>query len=494
MNKFVKNFNNLINQTIFIVRNNTINKSKISNFNKCLITLISLLFFYLFYLSVPILYEKTWVQKNIENQLFKEFRINFSISSDISYRILPAPHFLVKDSKIFKDDSDKKTSLADIRKLKIFITQDSFFDKEEITIKYVKIDDANFSLSKDDFKLLKKNFNNKLSEKRIEINHGNIFFKNNLNKPITFIKISKAFLFFDNKNLLNLFNLKGKVFNIPFKLDYDKKFDSLKSEKINISAKKLNINISDIRDNKENNFNNGVNIISFLNSRINTNYKIDDGLVSFNSNVSKIENIKVEYNGELSINPFDLNLHITIYDFQLLKLLKVNQILKELIQTQLLFNDNISVNTSIITSSNLKKEIFQDSKINFNIVNGKINFNKTKLINKKIGFLELDNSNLRFDNERLILSTDILVDIKNSDELFSLLQTRKKFRKPIRNILINLDYDFLTKQIVFNSFKIGNKEASNELSRIIEGFSDNKFNNWNNSKRVLNAFFKIYEG
>jgi hypothetical protein len=37
-------------------------KSKISNFNKLIIISITLLFFYLFYLSIPTLYDKTWVQ------------------------------------------------------------------------------------------------------------------------------------------------------------------------------------------------------------------------------------------------------------------------------------------------------------------------------------------------------------------------------------------------------------------------------------------------
>ena len=150
MKQAVKKFNNLIKKTIFKVQNKTNNNFQISNFNKYLIIFISLLFSYLFYLSIPILYNKTWVQSNIENQLFREFKINFSISSDISYRILPAPHFLIKDSKIFKQANDKTNSLADIKNLKVFISQNNFFNKEKTTIKYVKIDNANFSLLRND--------------------------------------------------------------------------------------------------------------------------------------------------------------------------------------------------------------------------------------------------------------------------------------------------------------------------------------------------------
>ena len=132
-------------------------------------------------------------------------------------------------------------------------------------------------------------------------------------------------------------------------------------------------------------------------------------------------------------------------------------------------------------------------KINFNIVNGKINFDKTRLINNKIGFLELANSNLSFENDSLILNTNIIIDINNSEELFSLLQTNKRFRKPIKDIVINLDYDFSNNQILFNTFKIENQEMSDESLRIMEGFNNN-IHKWNKTRRILNAFFKSYAG
>ena len=127
MKKFVKNFNNLIKSTIFKVENKTNNKIKVSNFNRYIITLISLLFISLFYLLIPTLYDKNWVQQNIENQLLKEFKINFSLSSDISYNILPSPHFLIKDTKIFKQDGNKEIVLSDIKSLKVFISKKNFF-------------------------------------------------------------------------------------------------------------------------------------------------------------------------------------------------------------------------------------------------------------------------------------------------------------------------------------------------------------------------------
>ena len=131
MKKIVKNFNNLIRKTIFKVKDKTNNKLKISVFNKVLIGFISLLFFYLFYLLIPLLYDKDWVQSSIENKIFKEFRINLSSSADISYRILPAPHFLIKNSKILINGTKSEKSIADIKNLKVFLSKKNFLKKKK---------------------------------------------------------------------------------------------------------------------------------------------------------------------------------------------------------------------------------------------------------------------------------------------------------------------------------------------------------------------------
>lgn len=61
-----------------------------------------------------------------------------------------------------------------------------------------------------------------------------------------------------------------------------------------------------------------------------------------------------------------------------------------------------------------------------------------------------------------------MFDIKNSNALFSFLNTGKKSRKEIRNILINLNYDFLNNEIEFNNVKINNNEVSTQFFNILE--------------------------
>ena len=69
MNKIIKTFNNLIQKTILKVKNKTNNKFNISRLNKVLITLIGSLFLYIFYLLLPSIYNKTWVEEKIKKNL-----------------------------------------------------------------------------------------------------------------------------------------------------------------------------------------------------------------------------------------------------------------------------------------------------------------------------------------------------------------------------------------------------------------------------------------
>tara|TARA_B100000795_G_scaffold26873_1_gene17848 strand:+ start:80 stop:1564 length:1485 start_codon:yes stop_codon:yes gene_type:complete len=494
MNQIVKNFNNLVKKTIFKVQNKTNNKFKISNFNRYLIGLIGTLFIYLFYLLIPLLYEKSWVQNSIERKLLNEFKINLSASADISYQILPAPHFLIKDSKILVNDLEKQKSIAEIKNLKVFLGQGNFFNKDAMNLKKVVINDANFSFLTSDFKLWNKFSNNKFSNKKIEINKSNIFLKDHLGDIILIIKIDKTTLFFDDKKSINLLNLKGKIFNIPFTFDIKNQNNIVKNEEMHLYARPLKLNIFNKFTKKMNNSGSGKNNISFLNSNINTKYDIKDKLIIFVSENSKINNSKIDYSGKLSLNPFDLVLDINLGNDKISKLFNDNSILLEFIKSELLFNDNISISTSTVIRSNSKKDFFQDANINFHIVNGKINFDKTRFVNDDIGSLELINSNLFLENNKLVLNGDLLLDIENSDRLFSFLNTGKLSRKKIRKILINLDYVFLSNRFEFNNIKIDGKEVSDQLLTIMDSFSDNNLNNFNKSRRLINELLKVYEG
>jgi len=481
MKQIVKNFNNLIKKTIFKLKNKTNNKFHISTFNKYVITIISILFAYIFYLLIPLLYDKNWVQNKIVSKLSTEFNISFSNSFDISYRILPKPHYLIRDSK---------TALAEIKVLNVFISQNNLFNKDSIKINEVVIEEANFSLLKDNFKTLYENSENKYYKKKIKINNSNIFFKDNLNEVILIVKISNAFYFFDEKNLFNLFDLNGEVFNIPFELNYQNIINSQK--KIKIKAPDLRLEIIDKLFKKEEDLSNGINNISILNSSFNTKYSIKNQMVIFQSDSSKTFNSKINYNGQLTINPFDLNLKVNLDNYRISNLLKSNSIIHEFIKSGLLFNENISVHTLVNIESTKKNKIFNKAKLKLKILNGKISFDNSIFINNNIGLMEISNSDLFLENDKLILTSNLSIDIKNIDGLFSFLNTSKKSRKDIKNIKLNIIYDFLSNEIVFKNIKVDDNEVSDQFMNIVDGFIDNNFNNLTKSRKLLNELINLY--
>ena len=483
MKQIVKNFNNLIKKTIFKVENKTNDKFHVSKFSKYLISAIVVLFIYIFYLSIPLLYDKNWIQNKIVTELGNEFNINLGNSFDFSYRILPKPHYLIRDSK---------TSLAEIKTLNVFISQNNFFNKDSIRINEVVIEEANFSLLSNDLKLLYKDSENKFSKKKIKINDSNVFFKNNLNEVISIIKISNAFLLFDEKNLFNLFDLKGEIFNIPFKLKYQNALNLRKQIEINAPDLKLKV-INDFFK-KDENLSSGKSKISILSSSINTKFNIKDQIAIFQSDGSRIYNSKIDYNGQLAINPFDLNLKINLYDYKISNLFTPNSIINEFIKSGLLFNENISVQTLVNIKSTKKDEIFNEVKLELRILNGKISFDKSVFINNNIGLMKISNSDLFLENDKLFLSSNLSIDIKDIDKLYSFLNTSKNSRKNIRNIKLNIIYDFLSNQIDLKNIKINDIDVSSQFNNVAEGFIDINSNNLTKSRKLLNELINLYDG
>ena len=92
----------------------------------------TLIFLYLLYLSIPSLYKSGRVQKVLSDEILSEFNLNISLSPDMTYRILPPPHFSIKDSKLYHLNSKINNELGELKELKIFISQSNFFKKDRI--------------------------------------------------------------------------------------------------------------------------------------------------------------------------------------------------------------------------------------------------------------------------------------------------------------------------------------------------------------------------
>jgi len=171
-----------------------------------------------------------------------------------------------------------------------------------------------------------------------------------------------------------------------------------------------------------------------------------------------------------------------------------NSIVNEFIKSGLLFNENISVHTSLNIKSTKRDKIFNEAKIELRVLNGKISFDNSIFINNNIGLIEVSNSDLFLENDKLILTANLSINIKNTDRLYSFLNTNKRLRKDIKNIKLNIIYDFLSNQIKFKNIRINDNDVSSQFNNIAEGLTDINSNNLTKSRRLLNELIGVYVG
>ena len=487
---FLKNLNFLIKKTLLKHPkkiNNTFSnkfKLKISNFNTYIITIILSLFIYLFYLTLPNIYEKAWLQNSIEKKLVDKFQINFSISSRLTYKILPSPHFSIKDVKVLNENDENLDEIAEIKELKVFISQKNLFDKEKLKINKILIKDANILVRQKNFEYYKNFFGTKFSGESINIENSNIFFQNNIGETLSIIQISKLNLFYDKIKLLNKFSLMGEVFKIPFIFDLDKDLINNIS-KVSLVSKKLKIELKNEENNNKEIFY-GINNLSIFNSKLNSEYTFENKLLSFKSIDSNINNNETTYNGKLNFSPFDLTSNISLEKINLFNFMNIDSILMNIFKSELLFNDNLSVSVSLKSKNILDHKLLNDLMLNLKINNGKINFDNSKISIDKIGILKINNSELNSSGNKIIFTSDVVIDIKNSDNFFSFFQTPKKIRKKIDNISLSLDFDLINNNLNIKNFVINNQD-----SELITKNTLDLLNNKENRKIINLIAFKI---
>jgi hypothetical protein len=476
-------------------------KNEVSDFNKILISSIALLFIYMFYLLIPTLYDKSWVQNNIETKLSNEFKIDFSVSSKISYEILPSPNFTLEDVKILTNIENNPVEVAEIKKLKVYISQKNFFNQKKLKINKILIKDSNFTVMANDTSFYQNFFDKKFSDKEVFIKNSNIFVKSYNGEIISLFKISKLLLFHDRLDFTNKIDVKAKAFKVPFNIKLEKIFaKDLIETNTSIKVKKLKLDIqnqTNIKLDNNQKIINGTNIISLLNSKLITKYQEKKNFISFSSNELKLRNNNFKYKGELNLKPFYLDTNIYFEEFKITKLMDTNSPFLDLFKTNLLFNENISSTIKIIINKDTSNKLFDSSKIVLNINNGKINFNESALISKKVGLLKVENSQLFFENNNLILRCQFVFDIKNHQKFFSYFLTPKKFRKPIKKIAMSMDYNFFEDDIIVNNFKIDDRKQSQRNLEIINNFNrleNNEFKNFIKNKNFLNKLFANYDG
>jgi len=476
-------------------------KFKISKFNQYLILLISILFLYLFYLSIPSLYDKGRVQKHLSDYILKEFNIDFSLSSQIRYSILPSPHIVIENVKIFNNFSSDLNEVSQIKKLKVFISQktlfESLFDEKKIKINRILIEKANFIIKNNNLNYYNNFLDKKLSENEIKVIDSNFFYKDDNNETISILYFSEINLQHLKGKLENNVIAHGEVFKLPFTLKLIKKFDSNKAKISNLKIKKLALEIDNISEAKEEKTF-GDNTVYINNIKLKSKYELDKDKISFFSKESKSKNEVYTYNGNVSLSPFILELNINLPKLSKKEIFNFIIFFNEILKTNLLFNPSISASVKVDTNKIISGVIFDKFKIFLNLNNGKVDIDNSILTSSKIGNLRTDYSSIYLKKNNLIFSGSFNFRVNNQSNFYKIFQISKKNRKPIKNIFFDIDMNFFNNSLIVKNIRIdegdiiSNDIFDNFLNEMNSVDLSNK--NWIYIKRFTSKLIELYDG
>ena len=488
--KHLKNINNFINNLLEKNLNklNSKNLSYLFKNNKIILTFVALFVIFVSYLLLPTFFNQTDISKKLKNEFQAKYDLNLKFSQNIEYNFFPRPHFITTESKILDD----KKEIAEISKLKIFISYDNLFSIKNIDIRDIILENANFNLNTKNYNFFIELLNRDFQDGNIIINNSNVFFKHIEDEVLFITKIFKMKYYFDSKELKNIFYSENEIFNIPFSIESYFSDDNKKNlSTINLNLMKLNIENELIFENDK----------KIGKSKLNLNkikrlldYKIEKN--SFNFRIfDKIDQPDFTYKGKFNFKPFFANLEGNLDEINLNHLFGNNAIVAQFLKTEIFNNKNIDLKVNINANSIYKNYNFKNIRLNSKIQEGLIDADKTKFEWKDIADFELLESLIFVRNGELVLDGKLKINLKDYNEVYKFLLTPKNYRNKIDQIDLNFTYNFDQKIAALNDIKIDNKINQN-VNKILSNIIIKKDDLQNKIyfKNLLNDAIKSYAG
>jgi len=491
-NQFIKKLKSQfvsINNTIESYFNNLkffikdLKKRKLSQNNKVFLTSGLIVILLISYYLIPTLYNKELVQLEIKNQIFKKYQIDVKFNKKIKYGLLPRPHFVTKDLSILRDDKE----IGITKNFKINIKAKNFFSFNKIKFKDLIFNKSDFNIYQQDLVFFENLLKTEPSENKIIIKNSNIFFKDN-NDDILFInKIKKSEFYYDSYNLVNVLKSKNEIFNIPYKLIIkNDKFNKLvtsdfNSQKIRLSIENEISYDSDIRQ--------GLLEILFVNQTTALEYKLNKNSLNFFT-----KGQKNQYNGLIEFKPFYFKANFNYEGLSTKNWFNENSVLYNLIKSEIFNNENLNININLNVKDLININELNNLFLNVAIESGDISFSNSNIMWKDDLKIYLSESLLNIEQNETYLIGKIVVDIKDTNDFYKSFQIKKDYRKNIKEIKFDFNYNFTKQKINFNNFEIDNKPSLN-IENFVEKFNLNeKFFNKITFKNFVNDFFKVYFG
>ena len=492
-NNFVKFFKK-VNLSINSLLEKYLNKLKFKNLsniarsNKAFLTFVAFTILFLSYLSIPHIYNKSEIKKELTRQLLDKFNINFIFSKNFNYKFFPRPQFTIENSSII----DNQVEISDIKKLTIYISLDKLFSFKNINIKDVILENANFNFDKKNYDFFFKLLDNNFLENGFKIKNSNIFYRNSENEVLFINKIVKMNYFYDMNNLNNIIFSENEIFNIPY--SYELINDKIKNKvfsKLNLSFLKLQI---ENEINYKDDIIKGNSNLIYNQIRSKATYQLNKNYFSFNY-FDQSKNPKFVYEGEINFNPFYSVFKGDTDKINLSYLFKSNSFFTQLFKTEILNNKNLNIDLIINSKKISQFNNFINVLLNFKIQEGLIDIDNTKFSWDKYVDFKISDSLLYLNNNNLILDGKLEANIKNDKEIYKFLQISKNLRPKINKFEFYFNYNFDQQIIDLNTIKVNDKiseKINNNLEKII--LKKNKLQNKIYFKNIMKKAIEAYVG
>ncbi len=460
-----------------------IKKIKLTQNNKAFLVLGVSVILILSYFLIPTFYDKNQVQIKIKNQVKKNYNIEIKFEEDVNYSLLPKPHFVARNLSIFRDGKN----IGSVENFKAFIAADKFLSNNNLVVKDLIFKKTDFNIHEEDLIFFENLLKTEPTENKILFKNSNIFFRNGYDEILFINKIKKGEFYYDSMNLVNVSSYENEIFNLPYKLTIkNDKFNKQIKSKFN--SKKIRLNIENIiyYDEKDKK---GLLEILFINKSTSLNYQIKKNSLNFIT-----ENQKNIYDGLIEFKPFYLKANFNYEGLSTKYLFNEDSILIELIKSELLNNQNLNININFNVKDIINIDELNNLFLKLEIESGEISLSDSNVMWKDDLKINLSESLLNYDQGEIFLTGRVLVDIKDINDFYSSFQINKNYRKKMKQIQFDFNYNFTQEKISFDNFRVDKKQSKN-IEEFINDFNMSaKIFNKITFKNFVNNFFKAYFG
>ena len=197
---------------------------------------------------------------------------------------------------------------------------------------------------------------------------------------------------------------------------------------------------------------------------------------------------------EIEFKPFYFKANFNYEGLSTKNLFNDDSILFDLIQSEIFSNKNLNLNINLNVKDIININELNNLFLKLAIERGSINLSDTNVMWKDDLKILLSDSLLNYDDEEVYLIGRVIIDIKDIDDFYKSFQINKNYRKEIKEIQFDFNYNFTHRRINFDNFKIDKKSSSN-VKKFLDEFNL-KATSFNKItfKNFINDFFRAYFG